>query len=60
MGYTIRSAEGRIVAIEEDLGNAEEYRMFLNEVAEMEGAGQYTLREATQADVDELAAQEAV
>ncbi len=60
MGFTIRAAEGHIVAIEEDLGNAEEYRMFLNEVAELFGDKPYTLREATQADYDELKLQKAL
>lgn len=60
MGFAIRAAEGHIVAIEEDYGNAEEYKMFLNEVAEMEGSGQYTLNETTQADRDELALQDAL
>jgi len=60
MAYAIYTAEGHIVAIEEDYGNAEEYKMFLNEVAEMEGAGRYILREATQADYDELKLQEAM
>ena len=60
MGFAIRAAEGHIVAIEEDYGNAEEYKMFLNEVAEIEGAEPYVLSKATQADHDELALQEAL
>lgn len=60
MAYTIKTAEGAVVAIEEDYGNAEELRMFLNEVAEIEGADPYTLNETTQADRDELALQEAL
>lgn len=58
MGYAIRDAEGNIVSIEQDLGNAQELKMFLDEVADMEGAGAYTLHEATQTDHDELALQE--
>ncbi len=60
MGFTIRAAEGHIVAIEEDYGNAEEYKMFLNEMAELEGADPYMLSKATQADIVELALQEAL
>lgn len=60
MGFAIRAAEGYIVAIEADYGNAEELRMFLNDVAELEGADPYTLHEATQADYDELAVQKAL
>jgi len=60
MGFAIRAAEGHIVAIEEDYGNAEEYKMFLDEMAEMEDAEPYTLTEATQADYDELKLQEAL
>jgi hypothetical protein len=59
MGFVIRAAEGCIVSIEEDLGNAEELKMFLNDLI-MEGAAQYTLKEATQADHDELALQKAL
>ena len=57
MGFAIRAAEGYIVAIEEDYGNAEELKAFLNDVADLEGAGHYTLAEATQADHDELEVQ---
>lgn len=60
MAYTIRAAEGHIVAIEEDYGNAEEYKMFLNEVAEMEGGGQYTLAATQPGDAEELAMQKAL
>lgn len=60
MAFTIKTAEGAVVAIEVDYGNAEELRAFLNEVAEIEGAEPYTLNETTQADRDELALQEAL
>jgi hypothetical protein len=55
MAWTIKNAEGSVVAIEVDLGNAEELRMFLNEVADITGEGHYTLNETTQADRDEVA-----
>jgi hypothetical protein len=58
MAFTIRDAEGKIATIEADYGNAEELKMFLNEVAEVEGAGEYTLAETEAADYAELAAQE--
>lgn len=54
MAFTIRSAEGKIVAIETDYGNAEEYLMFLNEVAVIEDADPYVLSETTDADRVEL------
>jgi hypothetical protein len=60
MGFAIRAAEGYIVAIEADYGNAEELKAFLNDVADLEGAGHYTLAEATQADYDELEVQKSL
>ncbi len=60
MGFTIRAAEGHIVAIEADYGNAEELKAFLNDVADLEDAGHYTLAEATQADYDELEVQKSL
>jgi hypothetical protein len=60
MAWTIKTAEGAVVAIEVDLGNAEELRAFLNEVADIVDEGHYTLNETTQADRDELALQEAL
>lgn len=60
MAWTIKTAEGAVVAIEVDYGNAEELRAFLNEVADITDEGHYTLTETTQADRDELALQEAL
>lgn len=60
MAWTIKNAEGAVIAIEVDYGNAEELRMFLNEVADITDEGHYTLNETTQADRDELALQEAL
>ena len=57
MSFTIKTAEGEVVAIEEDYGNAEELRMFLNEVAEADGAEPYTLTETTKTDIVMLAAE---
>jgi hypothetical protein len=61
MSFTIKTAEGIVVTIEDDYGNAAEYTMFLNEVSEIEGegAGEYTITKTTNADRVELAAQEA-
>lgn len=59
MTLTIKTAEGTVVDIEEDLGNAEEYTMFLNEVAEITGDGEHVITETTDGDRAELAAQEA-
>lgn len=59
MAFTIKDAEGRVAAIEEDYGNAEELKSFLDDVAELDGSGAYVLTETIQADRDELAAQEA-
>jgi hypothetical protein len=59
MSFTIKTAENVVVTIEDDLGNAEELNMFLNEVAEIDGAGEYVITETTDADRAELAAQEA-
>ena len=56
MAFTIFSAKGEVVVIEEDYGNAEEYKMFLNEVAEIAGDGLYTIAEATAADYETLKA----
>lgn len=57
--WTIKNAEGKVIVIDEDLGNAEEYTMFLNEVAEIDNSGEYVITEATAADHVELAQQEA-
>ena len=59
MSFTIKTAENKVVAIEEDYGIAEELIMFLNEVADVAGASHYTLAETTDADIAEYAAQNA-
>lgn len=58
MAFTIRDAEGKIATIEADYGNAEELKMFLDEAAEVEGAGKYTLTVTESTDYAELAEQE--
>jgi hypothetical protein len=55
--YTIKTAENAIVDIVEDYAGAEEYVMFLNEVADIDGSGHYVVTETTEADVTEFALQ---
>jgi hypothetical protein len=55
--YTIKTAENAIVDIVEDHAGAEEYVMFLNEVADIDGSGHYVVTETTEADVAEFALQ---
>jgi hypothetical protein len=56
--YTIKSAEGNVVVIADDLTQAEELSVFLNEIATLSTDDNHTITETTQADIDELAAQE--
>jgi hypothetical protein len=56
--YTIKSAEGNVVVIADDFTQAEELSVFLNEIATLSTDGNHTITETTQADIDELAAQE--
>ena len=58
MSFTIKTAENTVVTIDDDLGNAEELKMFLNEVAEITGERAHVITETTDADRAELAAQE--
>jgi hypothetical protein len=56
--WSIKTAENEIVDIVADYGGAEEYVMFLNEVADIDGSNHYVVTETTEADVTELALQE--
>jgi hypothetical protein len=56
--WTIKNAENEVVTIDTDYDDAVELQMFLNEVADISGAGANTISETTQSDIDELSAQE--